>query len=115
MPRRSSAPSGKSDVEVGSPNSEASRRTRPAQHAERSKGVPAARLAGATFHLEVHGARMRVLERPTPVLVALLPYQIDRFGHAVVGRDAGPPQVVQSPQDVVVPSAWGTKSRSMRP
>jgi len=35
---------------------------------------------------------MRVLERPTPVLVALLPYQIDRFGHAVVGRDAGPHQ-----------------------
>ena len=47
---------------------------------------------------------MRVLERPTPVSVALLPHQIDRLGHALVGCDAGPPQVVQSPQDVVVPA-----------
>src|SRR5258707_310155 len=47
---------------------------------------------------------MRVLERPTPVFVALLPHQIDRLGHALVGRDAGAPQVVQSPQDVVVPA-----------
>ena len=77
---------------------------RPAQHAERSKGVPAARLAGAAFHLEVHRTRMRILERPTPVFVALLPHQIDCLGDALVGCDAGPSQVVQSPQDVVVPA-----------
>jgi hypothetical protein len=52
----------------------------------------------------VHRTRMRVLERPTPVFVALLPHQIDRLGHALVGCDAGAPQVVQSPQDVVVPA-----------
>src|SRR5260370_26831305 len=85
---------------------------RPAQHAERSKGVPAARLAGAAFHLEVHRPRMGVLERPTPVFVALLPHQIDRLGHALVASDAGPPQVVQSPQDVVVPSRG---KRTLRP
>ena len=42
----------------------------PAQHAKRSKRVPAARLAGAAFHLEVHRTRMRVLERPAPEAVA---------------------------------------------
>src|SRR6267143_6799031 len=60
--------------------SEASKRTRPAQHAERPKGVPAARLAGAAFHLEVHRTRMRILERPSPCLVTLLRHQIDRLG-----------------------------------
>src|SRR5262245_44889424 len=83
--------------------SEASCGARPAQHAERSKGIPAARFAGAAFHLEVHRARMRILERPTPMFVALLPHQLDRLGDALVGCDAGAPQVVQSPQDVVMP------------
>src|SRR2546427_4076024 len=91
--------------------SEASKRTRPAQHAERPKGVPAARLAGAAFHLEVHRTRMRVLERPSPVLVTLPRYQIDRLGDALVGREARPAQVVEPPQDVVVP-ARGKRTRS---
>src|SRR2546427_9965327 len=38
-----------------------------------------ARLAGAAFHLEVHRTRMRILERPSPVLVTLLRRQIDRL------------------------------------
>src|SRR5437870_2846314 len=84
--------------------SEASKRTRPAQHAERSKGVPAARLAGAAFHLEVHRTWMRILERPSPVLVALLRHQIDRLGDALVWREARSAQVVEPPQDVVVPA-----------
>src|SRR2546423_9668271 len=93
-------------------HAEASRRTRPAQHTERSKGVPAARLAGAAFHLEVHRTRMRVLERPPPVLVALLRHQIDRLGDALVWREARSAQVVESPQDVVVPARG---KRTLRP
>src|SRR2546427_3428618 len=92
--------------------SEASKRTRPAQHAERSKGVPAARLAGAAFHLEVHRTWMRILERPSPVLVALLRHQIDRLGDALVWREARFAQVVEPPQDVVVPASG---KRTLRP
>src|SRR5204862_4252774 len=89
-----------------------SERTRPAQHAERPKGVPAARLAGAAFHFEVHRTRMRILERPSPVLVALLRHQIDRLGDALVWREARSAQVVESPQDVVVPARG---KRTLRP
>src|SRR5437764_12557288 len=75
----------------------------PAQHAERPKGVPAARVAGAAFHLEVHRTRMRVLERPSAVFVAFLRYQIDGLGDALVRREARSAQVVERPQNVVVP------------
>src|ERR1700737_5502485 len=75
-----------------------SKRTRPAQHAERPKGCPAARLAGAAFHLEVHRTRMRILERPSPVLVTLLRHQIDRLGDALVWREGRSAQVVEPPR-----------------
>ena len=57
----------------------------PAQHAKRSKRVPAARLAGAAFHLEVHRTRMRVLERPAPEVVALVPHQIRLRNQSTLG------------------------------
>jgi hypothetical protein len=62
----------------------------------------------------VHPTRIRVLERPMSVFVALLSHQIDRLSHAFVGCDAGPPQVVQAPQDVVVP-ARGERNLGSRP
>src|SRR3954452_25457196 len=80
------------------------RSPRPAQHAKRSQRIPAARLAGASFHLEVDRTRMRVLEWPAPVTMTLAVHQIDRVDDALVRCDARPAQVVESPQDVVVPS-----------
>ena len=77
----------------------AQRSTRSARRVFQRLGSPA-----RAFHLEVRRTRMRVLERPSPLLVALLRHQIDRLGHALVGRDARPPQVVEPPQDVVVPA-----------
>src|SRR5262249_1609908 len=70
------------------------RRGVPLQHAQRTQRVPAAGLAGAAFHFEVHRAGVRVLEAPAPVAVALLLPQLDGFGHAHVGFDASPAQVV---------------------
>src|SRR5665213_1758044 len=90
----------------------ASRRARPVQHAERAKGVPAARLAGVAFHLEVHRTRVRILERPSPVRVTLLRHQRDRLGGALVWHDARSAQVVETPQDVVVPASG---KRTLRP
>ena len=46
---------------------------------------------------------MLVLERPPAVAVALRLDQLDRLGHALVRRDAGSAQVLESPQHVVVP------------
>src|SRR5579859_2591430 len=46
---------------------------------------------------------MARLERPAPVAVALRRDQLDCFGHAFVGRDAGAAQVVEPAQHVVVP------------
>src|SRR4051812_8830920 len=79
------------------------RSPRPAQHPKRSQRVPAARLAGASFHLEVDRTRMRILERPAPVIKTLALHQIDRVGDALVRCDARAAQVVESPQNVVVP------------
>ena len=92
--------------------SESLHRTRPAQHAERPKGVPAARLAGAAFHLEMHRTRMRILERPSPILVTFRRHQIERLGDALVRSGARSAQVVEPPQDVVVPARG---KRTLRP
>ena len=43
------------------------------------------------------------LERPPAVAVALRRDQLDWLGHALVRRDAGFAQVLESPQHVVVP------------
>src|SRR5436190_1261985 len=84
----------------------------PAQNANGSQRVPAARFTGAALQLDVRRTRMRVLERPAALLVALRSHQLDGLGRAPVGGDAGPPQVVQTPEDVVVPARG---ERQLRP
>src|SRR5438874_6422560 len=46
---------------------------------------------------------MNEVERPTPVLVAALNYGFDGPTDAAVGFDSCIPQIIESPQDVVVP------------
>ena len=47
-----------------------------------------------------------------PYAVPLFLYQIDGLGNALVGFDAGSPQIIQTPQDVVVPAS---RKRKLRP
>ena len=86
----------------------------PAQHAKRAQRVPSARFAGAAFHLEVHRTRMRVLERPTPVIrrASSAPDRSPRPCARRVRRRpaAGSP----GPTGCRSASAWETKSRSRR-
>lgn len=53
-----------------------------------------------------------VFERPSPVAIPLLFHQIDGLRDALVGFDAGSPQIVQTPQDVVV---LASRKRKLRP
>ena len=46
---------------------------------------------------------MEQVKRPSPVLVAALNYDFDGFADAAVGLDSRIPQVIEAPQDVVVP------------
>ena len=46
---------------------------------------------------------MEEVERPAPVLVAALDHDFDGFTNAAIGLDSRIPQVVEAPQDVVVP------------
>jgi hypothetical protein len=57
----------------------------------------------ALVDLDRHLPWVPGLERPPTVGVALGLDQIDRLGHAVVGRDAGVTQMLEPPQHVVVP------------
>src|SRR5690242_12133541 len=75
----------------------------PPKHAQGAQAVPAARLAGVPFQLEVDGTRMRVLERPASRRVPLGLDDVEGFGDAFVGSDGGAAQVIEAPQDVVVP------------
>jgi len=51
------------------------------------------------------------LERPPAVGVALGRDQVDRLGHALVGRDAGAAQVLEPPQHIVVPPRRKAEAR----
>ena len=84
----------------------------PVQHAQGAKRVPAARLAGAVFHVKVDLTGVGVFEGPSAEGVLLFLHQIDGLGGARVGFDAGSPQKIQTPQDVVVPAS---RKRKLRP
>ena len=86
-------------------------RAYPAQ--PRAEYQSSTRKARSVFHrlgrpspssdLDRHRAGVAGLERPAAVAVALRCDQVDRLGHALVGRDAGAAQVFEPPQHVVVP------------
>ena len=84
----------------------------PTQDAQSPEGSPPARLARAALHLEVDRSRVRILERPAAKPISLARDHIDGLGGAIVGFDAGSPQIVQPPQDVVVPARG---ERNLRP
>jgi hypothetical protein len=48
-------------------------------------------------HIEVNLTGVDVLERLSPVPVSLFLYEVDPLGDAVVGFDAGSPQIIQIP------------------
>src|SRR3989442_7899314 len=77
----------------------------PSQDAQGTECVPAARRSSPTFHVEVNPALVRLIERPSPVLVSTPCHEVDGFVGPFIGLDAGLPQVVQAPQDVVVPTS----------
>jgi hypothetical protein len=60
-------------------------------------------------------AGVAILERPSTVTVPLLLHQIDGLGDALVGFDAGSPQIVQASQYVIVPASRKRKLRSEDP
>src|SRR5438477_6567863 len=98
------------------------RSARPAKHAQRAQGVPAAGLAFALVHAELeiadagvdHFALVWVLERQSPLGVTLGPDQVDGFGHARIGRDTRCAQVVEPAQRVVVPAGREREPREGR-
>src|SRR5438093_13354271 len=78
---------------------------KPAQDSQGTECVPAARRSSRTFHVEVDLALMGLSERPSPVLVSTPCHQVDGFVGPFIGLHAGPAQVVQAPQDVVMPTS----------
>src|SRR4051812_38487771 len=76
----------------------------PVQHPQGAECVPAAGLTGALLHVEVDLTGVWVLERPSPLAIPLFLDQSDGLHDPSVRFDPGSPQIVQTPQDVVVPA-----------
>jgi len=81
-----------------------------AQNSQGTECVPAARSSLPTFHVEVDLALMGLIERPSPVLVSTPCHQVDGFVGPFIGPDASLSQVVQAPQDVVMPTSGKRES-----
>src|SRR2546430_13406172 len=77
----------------------------PPQDSQGTECVPAACRSPPAFHVEVDLALMGLSERPSPVLVSTPHHQVDGFVGPFIGLHASPSQVVQAPQDVVVPTS----------
>src|SRR5713226_4695510 len=77
----------------------------PAQDSQGTECVPAARRSSPTFHVEVDLALMGLSERPSPVLVSTPCHQVDGFVGPFIGLHARISQVVQTPEDVVMPTS----------
>src|SRR2546428_4074219 len=75
----------------------------PAEYARRAEGVPPARSPLALVHREVQLAGMGIVESPAALRLALGLDQVDRLGHPLVPDGAGPAQVVETSEHVVVP------------
>src|SRR6266700_1987018 len=75
----------------------------PTQDSESAQCVPTACSAYAGLHLQWNIFGMKEVERPAPVLVAALNHGFDGFPDAAVGFDSRIAQIIESPQNVVVP------------
>lgn len=75
----------------------------PAEHPQGAECDPPARPALAVVDLDRHAAGVPDLDWPPAVAIALRGDQLDRLGHALVGRHAGAAQVIEAAQHVVVP------------
>src|SRR5262249_37736216 len=73
----------------------------PAQYAQRTQRVPAARRADGLAPREVERLDVCVVEQPGAVGLPLALDELDRVCDALVGCDAGAAQVVERAQDVV--------------
>src|SRR5713101_3589482 len=82
----------------------------PAQDSQGTECVPAARRSSPTFHVEVDLALMGLSERPSPVLVSTPCHHFDGFVGPFIGLHARLSQVVQTPEDVVMPPSRKRKS-----
>src|SRR5689334_23364001 len=83
----------------------------PAQNAESTQCIPAARLADLRLHLQWNEFGMKQVERPAPVLVAALQDNFDGASDATVGFDACVAQVIEPAQNVVMPKGRVRKAQ----
>src|SRR5579863_7601777 len=83
----------------------------PLQHSQGAQGIPAAWPALAVVDLQRHPAAIPGLERPSTLIVALRCDDLDRLGDAFVRLHAGAPQVLEPPQQVVMPPRWKGEAR----
>src|SRR5205823_4599679 len=75
----------------------------PPQDAESAQRVPAACTSDRSFHLQWNTFAMKQVERPAPVLVAVLDHDFYCFADATIGPDSRIPQIIEPSQNVVVP------------
>jgi hypothetical protein len=75
------------------------------QDSESAQCVPAVCPADTGLHLQWNMFGMKEVERPAPVLVAALNHGFDGVTDAAVGFDSCIPQIIESAQDVVVPTS----------
>src|SRR6266496_3228384 len=69
-------------------------------------------MALALVYLDGHHAGIPSLKRPQPIAVTLRGDQLDSLGHPLFVHNAGAAQVLESPQNVVVPPR---RERETRP
>src|SRR5436190_3806978 len=82
----------------------------PPQDSQGTECVPPARRPSLAFHVEVDLALMGLIEGPSSVLVSTPYHQVDGFVRPFIGLHARLSQVLQAPQDVVVPTRWKRES-----
>ena len=84
------------------------------RHAELRSTTSAPEARGGCSTDSVHGVarvgsascRVRVLERPAPVCPAATTDEVDRLGQSFVARRANRLEIVERPQNVVMPPGW---------
>ena len=76
----------------------------PLQHSQGAECVPTARRSPPTLHVEVYVAGVGAREQPSSVPVLLPGHQADGLSRSFIGNGRGFPQIVQTPQHVIVPA-----------
>lgn len=85
----------------------------PLEHAEGAKCVPA--TGGADFfHLEKNCARVTILQKPASVGLSPFADDLDSLLQAIIAFSVAVPEIVERPEDVVVPPGRKREPRPRR-